>query len=149
MNKCVRMNKKTCWGIFMTVSGIYTSNPYQCTLQTTSKQAMGHRLGAPKMGDICGALVSLTSFLSSGDKALGTPSLTKLEARVVIKENWRQTQNIGKAKQQLPPTPIPGSFHPRGGSLSLNCLLPHKPQALALHTALCLSTFNQNHGVLL
>lgn len=99
----------------MTVSGIYTSNPYQCTLQTTSKRAMGHRLGAPKMGDICEASVSLTSFLSIGDRALGMPSLTKLEARVVIKENWRQTQNIGKAKQQLPPTPIPGSFQPKIG----------------------------------
>lgn len=94
----------------MTASGIYTSNPCQCTLQTTSKQAMGHELGAPKMGDICGGLVPLRSFLSGGDRALDTPSLTKLEARVVIKENWRQTQNIGRVGHQLPPTPIRGPF---------------------------------------
>ena len=90
---------------------------------------MGHELGAPKMGDICGALVPLrSSFLSGGDRAFGTPSLTKLEARVVIKENWRQTQNIGRVGHQLPPTPIPGSLNPRGGSLSLNFPCPSTPK---------------------
>lgn len=140
----------------MTVSGIYTSNPHQCTLQTTSQQAVGHRLGAPKVGDTRGASVSLTSLLSRGDRALGAPSLTKLEAGLVIKESRRRTRNAGGAEQQLPPTPTPGSFHPRGGSLSLNSLLPHNPQALPLHTALSASPRSipplpccQNHGVLL
>ena len=120
---------------------------------------MGHRLGAPKVGDTRGASVSLTSLLSRGDRALGAPSLTKLEAGVVIKESRRRTRNAGGAEQQLPPIPTPGSFHPRGGSLSLNSLLPHNPQSSqrglpllelpaapqppgppASHGSLCLST---------
>lgn len=57
------------------------------------------------MDDIHGASVLLTSFLSGGTSPLELSSVTKLEAKVVTEENWRQAQNTGTAEDQQPPPP--------------------------------------------
>lgn len=146
----------------MAVSGIPTSNPHQCTLQATSKWAVGH---AGIHSPVNGLHLRSISFTNKLSQVVLRPLVispdTKLEAKVHQGEletgsEYRHSQ--GPPPPHPPPQPLSikpnSSFHHREGSLRHNFLLPYNLQTLQQDSSLPLHSVPlplcyQNHWVLL